>query len=98
MVRAGIQSERLGVRLREHSVDFLAAQSERVQQGSASGARVLREECEDLSVDEGQQGLVARCPHPVPRPIKRIRHGRTQHVVQVDLCRLEGNGDRLSET
>lgn len=79
--------------LRGHSVDFLAAQSECVQHGSADGARVLREECEDLPVNEGQQGLVARRPHPVPRPVKGIGHGRAQHVVQVDLSRLEGNRD-----
>lgn len=83
--------------LRGHSVNFLAAQSECVQQVSANGARVLREECEDLPVHEGQQGLVARRPHPVPRPVEGIGHGRAQHVVQVDLGRLETETDRLSK-
>lgn len=65
---------------------------------------MLREEREDLPVDEGQQGLVACRPHPVPRPVKRVGHGRAQHVVQVDLGHLEGkqtdmetDRDRLSE-
>lgn len=70
-----------------HSVNFLAAQSECVQQVSANAARVLREECEDLPVEEGQQGLVARRPYSVPRSVKGIRHSRAQHVVQVDLSR-----------
>lgn len=86
------------MRRRGHSVDFLAAQSECVQQVSADGARVLREECEDLPVHEGQQGLVARRPHPVPRPVKGVGHGRAQHVVQVDLSRLETDADRLSKS
>ena len=81
------------VRPRGHSVDFLAAQSERVQQGSAHGAHVLREECEGLPVNERQQGLVARRPHPVPRPVEGVGHGRAQHVVQVDLSRLQGSRD-----
>lgn len=51
---------------------------------------MLREECEDLPVKEGQQGLVARRPHPVPRPVKGVGHGWAQHVVQVDLSHLEG--------
>lgn len=73
-----------------HSVNFLAAQSECVQQASADVACVLREEREDFSVHEGQQGLVARSPHPVPRPVKGVGHGRAQHVVQVDLsCQAE---------
>ncbi|KAG7223359.1 hypothetical protein INR49_015715 [Caranx melampygus] len=38
--------------------------SECVQQVSTHRARVLREECEDLPVDEGQQGLVACRPNP----------------------------------
>lgn len=80
-----------------HSVNFLAAQSECVQQASADVACVLREEREDFSVHEGQQGLVARSPHPVPRPVKGVGHGRAQHVVQVDLSCLEGNRDRQAE-
>lgn len=79
------------VRLCGHSVDFLAAQSEGVQQVSADRACVLREESEDLPVNEGQQGLVTCCPHPVPRPVKGIGHGRAQHVVQVDLSRQAQN-------
>lgn len=70
-----------------HSVNFLAAQSECVQQISASGAAVLREECEELPVDERQQGLVARRPNPVPRAVKWIGHSRAEHVIQVDLSR-----------
>lgn len=81
-----------------HSVNFLAAQSECVQQVSADAARVLREECEDLPMEEGQQGLVACRPHSVPRPVKGIRHSRAQHVVQVDLGRLDKEqNDRLSK-
>lgn len=76
------------------SVNFLAAQSECVQQESADGACVLREECEDLPVKECQQGLVARRPHPVPRPVKGVGHGWAQHVVQVDLSHLEGEQRR----
>lgn len=78
------------------SVDFLAAQSECVQHVSAHGARVLREEREELPVKERQQRLVARRPHPVPRPIEGIGHGRAQHVVQVDLGHLEvvGGGEQ----
>lgn len=82
------------VRLCGHSVNFLAAQSECVQQGSADGACVLRQECEDLPVNEGQQGLVARCPHPVPGPVKGIGHGWAQHVVQIDLSSLDGDRQR----
>lgn len=78
-------------------VDFLAAQSERVQPVSADGAAVLGEEREELSMEEGQQSLVARGPHPVPGPVKRVGHGRTQHVVQVDLGCLEDTEDRMSE-
>lgn len=40
-------------------------------------------------MNEGQQGLVARRQHAVPRPVKGIGHGWTQHVVQVDLGPLE---------
>lgn len=68
-----------------HSVDFLAAHSKCVQHVSASRAAVLREDREDLPVDEGQQGLVARRPNPVPRSVEWIGDGRAQHVVQVDL-------------
>lgn len=77
--------------LRGRSVNFLAAQSECVQQVSAHGAGVLGEECEELPMNEGQQGLVACCPDPVPRPIEGVGHGRAQHVVQVDLSHLERN-------
>lgn len=80
------------------SVNFLAAQSERVQQASADRASVLGEECEDLPVKEGQQGLVARRPHAVPRPVKGVGHGRAQHVVQVDLSHLEGGQRRAAES
>lgn len=80
----------------EGLVDFLAAQSECVQQVSADGARVLREEREDLPVKECQQGLVAGRPHPVPRPVEGVGHGRAQHVVQVDLGHLERGQNRLS--
>lgn len=76
-----------------HSVNFLAAQSECVQQVSAGGAAVLREECEELPVDERQQGLVARRPNPVPRAVKWIGHSRAEHVIQVDLSRLEESRD-----
>lgn len=79
--------------LRGHSVNFLAAQSECVQQVSAGGAAVLREECEELPVDERQQGLVARRPNPVPRAVKWIGHSRAEHVIQVDLSRLEDSRD-----
>lgn len=86
------------VRLCGQSVDFLAAQSECVQQVSAHGARLLREERQELPVKEREQRLVARRPHPVPRPIEGIGHGRAQHVVQVDLGHLEvgEQTDRLS--
>lgn len=40
-------------------------------------------------MNEGQQGLVARRPHTVPRPVKGVGHGWAQHVVQVDLSPLE---------
>lgn len=73
-------------------IHLLAAQAERVQPGPAHGAAVLGDKCEELSVDEGQQGLVARGPHPVPGPVERVGHGRTQHVVQVDLSGLEDRG------
>lgn len=92
MLRAGVQRERLGLRVcvcwgGGCLVDLLAAQSERVQQVSAGGAAVLREERHQLPVEQRQQSLVARGPHPVPRPVEGIGHGRTQHVVQVDLRR-----------
>lgn len=59
---------------------------------------MLREECEGLPMNEGQQGLVARRPHTVPRPVKGVGHGWAQHVVQVDLSPLErGQTDRLSK-
>lgn len=75
---------------RGHSVDLLAAQSERVLQAAARRACVVREEREGLPVHEGQQGLVARRPHPVPGPVEGVGHGGAQHVVQVDLGRLQG--------
>ena len=83
---------------RGHSVDFLAAEPECVEQVSAGRAAVLGQECEELPVDEGQQGLVARGPHPVPRPVERVRHGRTQHVVQVDLGHLQDDQQSWCET
>lgn len=71
------------------SVDFLAAQPQHVRQVSAHRARVLRQECKGLPVNEGEQGLVARCPHPVPRSVEGVGHRRAQHVVQVDLSHLQ---------
>lgn len=56
---------------------------------AAGGAAVLRQEREELPVDQSQEGLVARGPHAVPRPVERVGHGRTQHVVKVDLGPLE---------
>lgn len=74
--------------LRWRSVDFLAAQPQHVRQASAHAACVLRQECEGLPVNEGEQGLVAHRPHPVPRPVEGVGHGRAQHVVEVDLGHL----------
>lgn len=51
---------------------------------------MLREERDGLPVEEGQQGLVARGPHPVPGAVEGVGHGRAQHVVQVDLGHLQG--------
>lgn len=71
------------------SVDFLAPQSECVQHVSALGACLLWEECEELPVEEGQQGLVACCPHSVPRAVEGVGHSWTKHVVQIDLRHLK---------
>lgn len=71
------------------SVNFLAAQPQHVRQDFAHRACVLRQECKGLPVNEGEQGLVARRPHPVPRSVEGVGHRRTQHVVQVDLSRLQ---------
>lgn len=79
------------------SVHLLAAQSECVLQESARPACVLREERDGLPVEEGQQGLVARGPHPVPGAVEGVGHGRAQHVVQVDLGHLQG-GQGLGES
>lgn len=73
----------------ELSVHLLAAQAQCVQQVAAGGAAVLRQKRQQLPVDQSQEGLVARGPHAVPRPVERVGHGRTQHVVQVDLGPLE---------
>lgn len=48
---------------------------------------MLREEGQHLPVNQGQQGLVARGPDPVPGAVEGVGHGRAQHVVQVDLGR-----------
>lgn len=50
---------------------------------------MLRQECKGLPVNEGEQGLVARRPHPVPRSVEGVGHRRAQHVVQVDLSHLK---------
>lgn len=77
------------------SVDFLAAQPQHVRQISAHRAGVLRQECEGLPVNEGEQGLVARRPHPVPGSVEGVGHRRAQHVVQVDLGHLRGEHMRI---
>lgn len=51
---------------------------------------MLREERDGLPVEEGQQGLVACGPHPVPGAVEGVGHRRAQHVVQVDLGHLQG--------
>lgn len=63
---------------------------------------MLRQERDGLPVEEGQQGLVARRPHPIPGAVEGVGHGRAQHVVQVDFGHLEvagagGRGDRVSK-
>lgn len=55
---------------------------------------MLRQERDGLPVEEGQQGLVARCPHPIPGAVEGVGHSRAQHVVQVDFGHLEFGGGR----
>lgn len=71
------------------SVDFLATQPQHVRHASAHGACVLGQECEGLPVNEGEQGLVTRRPHPVPRSVEGVGDSRAQHVVKIDLGHLQ---------
>lgn len=65
------------------SVYLLAAQPGGGQKASVRGA--VEEHGQQLAVYQGQQGLVARGPHPVPGPVEGVRHRGAQHVVQVHL-------------
>lgn len=78
------------------SVDFLGAQTGRLEQVAQSGRGLLADDGERLAVYQRQRRLVGGGPHAVPRPVKRIGHGRTQHVVQIHFGHLQKSVRRVN--